>query len=709
VGSAPALLSLLAGQVRGARYAPGPLKQEKDSDLTGKKVGEYDVLGRLGVGGMGIVYEGIQRLIGKRVAIKVLLPQLSNEPELVGRFLSEARAVNAIGHRGIVDIFSFGQLDDGQHYFVMEYLEGTSFDRLLKDRSTFAVYDVLLWMSEVLDALEAAHTVGIIHRDIKPSNLFLVHGARTRAYVKLLDFGIAKLGAFKGEATPQTRASMLIGTPDYMAPEQARGRAIGPATDLYALGCVLFEMLTGQRLFKGENPMQTMFMHVENPAPKISTLVPNIHPQLEDVVSWMLEKEVADRPSSAAELRAQVELLLDIIPSERTEAAVLPISRGGPGRGTPPPISGSSGSRRRHMPRGPVPSAPRPATGDAETKVKVPDPKPKAAETKPELSETKLKAPDSGLRLADSNVDPTDTKVSIPGIALKPAFTVDERSTIENLEQTIPAAEATQISLPPTRPTVQDQEASVEVSGELELPRRSWLIPGVGGGLLIAGLLTGYLLFPRAGPAGGKPVPSEVESVRRTEAARVAAAKADAEKAEAAKAEAAKAEAARAEAASAETAKAEAAKAEAASAEAAKNEAANARAAKAEAARVEAAKAEAAKADAAKARAEKAEAAKLEAAKNESAKAEAAKARAEKAEAAKPKSKVPTQPELEERLGKLENILTARETKSGQRDSVLHQFLDQARLVVQGATSEPARLKAARFLTDFDKQLAASK
>src|SRR4051812_19933941 len=103
---------------------------------------------------MGVVYEGLQPLIGKRVAIKVLLPHLSSEPEVVGRFLSEARAVNAIGHRGIVDIFSFGQLGEDVHYFVMEYLEGTSFDRLLKQRAPQPTYDVLVWTSEILDALE---------------------------------------------------------------------------------------------------------------------------------------------------------------------------------------------------------------------------------------------------------------------------------------------------------------------------------------------------------------------------------------------------------------------------------------------------------------------------------------------------------------------------------------------------------------------------
>jgi serine/threonine-protein kinase len=304
-------------------------------DLSGRRIGEYEIVARVGVGGMGAVYEGKQPLIGKRVAVKVLLPSLSGEAELVERFLSEARAVNEIRHRGIVDIFSFGQLEDGSHYFVMEFLQGEAFDRLIKKRAPMPLGEALMWIEETLDALDAAHSAGIIHRDIKPSNLFLVNTGRGKPYVKLLDFGIAKLGAIQGEATPQTRASVILGTPDYISPEQARGKPISPQTDLYAIGCVLFEMLTGERLFRGENTLQTMWMHVEDAPRAPSSVKPELPPELDDLILWCLEKESANRPPSAGELR-------DALAAIRLQYAPT-------GQFTPPP-AGSGAQPVAHTP-----------------------------------------------------------------------------------------------------------------------------------------------------------------------------------------------------------------------------------------------------------------------------------------------------------------------------------------------------------------------
>ncbi len=300
-------------------------------DLTGKTVGEYEIIRQVGVGGMGVVYEGRHPLIGKRVAVKVLLPQLSQEQDLVDRFVAEARAVNEIRHRGIVDIFSFGQLPEGSWYFVMEFLEGEPFDRLIKTRAPLAIGEALALTEEVLDGLEAAHQAGIIHRDIKPSNLFLVDTGRGKPYVKLLDFGIAKLGVLQGEATPQTRASMLVGTPDYMSPEQARGQAISPATDVYAMGCVLYELLTRKRLFRGENSLRTMWMHVEDAPPLARAANPLVPPEVDDALQWALRKNAPDRPASAAEFKAHLEALRLALPAELQAPAL-----------TPAPISGRS-------------------------------------------------------------------------------------------------------------------------------------------------------------------------------------------------------------------------------------------------------------------------------------------------------------------------------------------------------------------------------
>jgi serine/threonine protein kinase len=331
-------------------------------------IGEYEIIARIGVGGMGEVYEGRQPLIGKRVAVKVLLPSLSREKEVVDRFLAEARAVNEIRHRGIVDIFSFGQLSDGTHYFVMEYLEGLAFDKLLKQRGPLPIAEALGYVEEVLDALDAAHAAGIVHRDIKPSNVFLVKAGRGRSYVKLLDFGIAKLGGLANspEAAPHTRASMILGTPDYISPEQARGQPISPATDLYALGVVMFELLTGKRPFRGENTLQTMWMHVEDAPPVPSSLRADLPASLDELVLWTLQKNPAQRPASAEELRSHLDALrasllpgvASMSPTPTGNVPSIPAVATPSGRqallsGTPPPRANTrslSGARSKAVP-----------------------------------------------------------------------------------------------------------------------------------------------------------------------------------------------------------------------------------------------------------------------------------------------------------------------------------------------------------------------
>ncbi|MGZ3461241.1 MAG: serine/threonine-protein kinase, partial [Archangium sp.] len=172
--------------------------------LVGLKIGEYELRQRIGVGGMGLVYDGIQPLIGKRVAVKVLRPELAAAEEQVARLLAEARAVNAIRHRGIVDIFGFGQVPDGRQYIIMEYLEGVALDAYLAEKGRLPVPEALDILDEVLGALGAAHGAGVVHRDLKPSNIFLVKQPDGSRYVKLLDFGLAKMGLPTGR-TAQTR------------------------------------------------------------------------------------------------------------------------------------------------------------------------------------------------------------------------------------------------------------------------------------------------------------------------------------------------------------------------------------------------------------------------------------------------------------------------------------------------------------------------
>ncbi len=278
-------------------------------DLTGRRIGDYDMIARIGIGGMGVVYEGKHPVIGKRVAVKFLLPTLSKDKELVARFVAEARSVNAIGHRGIVDIFNFGTLDDGTQYFVMEFLDGRPFDQVIVKEAPMHPALAIRYLEEILDALKAAHDAGVIHRDIKPSNIFLVESGRARPYIKLLDFGIAKTNAQKTGSTPQTRQSVVIGTPEYIAPEQAQGREISARTDLYAVGCMAFELLTGRLPFKGENPLDTMFKHVVEPTPHVRSFAPQVPLALDELVFKLMQKRPDERPADSGEVLKSLELL----------------------------------------------------------------------------------------------------------------------------------------------------------------------------------------------------------------------------------------------------------------------------------------------------------------------------------------------------------------------------------------------------------------
>ena len=198
---------------------------------------------------MGSVYAGIQPVIGKRVAIKVLAPHIASNPELVRRFVDEARAVNKIGHPNIVDIFSFGWLPDKRHYFAMEFLDGQSLADRLK-QGPFQPDEARRLLRQICQALEAAHRQGIVHRDLKPDNIWIVQPQHGDSYAKLLDFGIAKLMGDVDEGQ-RTQTGIVMGTPAYMSPEQCRGVNVERGTDIYALGMILYEMFAGQLPFKG--------------------------------------------------------------------------------------------------------------------------------------------------------------------------------------------------------------------------------------------------------------------------------------------------------------------------------------------------------------------------------------------------------------------------------------------------------------------------
>jgi len=289
--------------------------------LAGQMVGEYAILGPLGAGGMGRVYSAEHPVIAKKAAIKVLHPELSVNKEAVDRFVQEARSVNQIGHPNIVDIFSFGTLPDGRNYFVMEWLRGESLrDRV--ERQRMPVPDVLAILETITLPLEAAHEQGIVHRDLKPDNVFLVDIKDDRPQVKLLDFGIAKLMGTQGMQRTQT--GNMLGTPGYMSPEQARGENVDYRTDIYALGAVAFELLTGELPFVASNAADMIAHHLLQPPRSAHALDPTVPPELDALVVRMLAKAPHERPS------------LDQIRNEMRALRML--SPASPYRPTPPPL-----------------------------------------------------------------------------------------------------------------------------------------------------------------------------------------------------------------------------------------------------------------------------------------------------------------------------------------------------------------------------------
>ena len=276
-------------------------EEEADPDAlrAGTPAGAYVLEKSLASGGGGTVYEAKHRLLGRRVAVKVLRRELASSPQMVARFLREALAVNLIKHPNIVDIYEFGELPDGRPFYVMELLTGTDLRTMLTARGRFQPAEVLEILDPVCSALGAAHAQGIVHRDLKASNIHVEDGAAGRV-IKLLDFGIAKLIHPDAGDVGLTVAGARLGTSYTMAPEQIRGGAIDPRTDVYALGVVLYHLLTGQYPFRAQHMTDIERMHLEAPVPRPSQVAP-VPPAVDAVVLRAMEKQPERRfPSAAA-------------------------------------------------------------------------------------------------------------------------------------------------------------------------------------------------------------------------------------------------------------------------------------------------------------------------------------------------------------------------------------------------------------------------
>ena len=264
----------------------------------GTQLGDWTIDGLIGIGGMGTVYAATHAVIGKRAAIKVVRSELLTNPLTVERFVTEARVVNQIQHPNIIDIFHIEQLEDGRPYLVMELLRGRTLGRRMADGRIppQEAIDILL---QICDALAAAHARGVVHRDLKPDNIFLVDGGPGAAActVKLVDWGIAKLMDAVPMSASMTTTGTLVGTPQYMSPEQARAKHVDGRTDVYSLGAIAYEMFLEGPPFQADNIADLVTMHLREDPPPPSEVWPDIPEELERLLLAMLAKNLDGRPS----------------------------------------------------------------------------------------------------------------------------------------------------------------------------------------------------------------------------------------------------------------------------------------------------------------------------------------------------------------------------------------------------------------------------
>src|SRR3954469_8614947 len=280
--------------------------------LIGQRLGDFVVEQPLAAGGMGVVYRAKHPLIGRQAAIKVLKPEFAADAEQTDRFLKEAQALSAIKHRGIIEIIGFGNTPDGRQYMTTEFLDGESLEAVIGREGPMPAMRVLGLSEEILPPLSGAHKSQGVHRDLKPSNVFLAHQWTGERIVKLLDFGLAKQSPVtlaEVAEGPLAKASLVAGTPEYIAPEQARGLAPTPRTDLYCVGVMMFEMLSGTLPFKADSIVEMLKKHVYEAPPLLSGRVSNLPDALYDLVGQLLEKDPEKRPASAEIVRQQVQRL----------------------------------------------------------------------------------------------------------------------------------------------------------------------------------------------------------------------------------------------------------------------------------------------------------------------------------------------------------------------------------------------------------------
>ena len=338
------------------------LVEQTDMDRIGTTVGNYELGAILGRGGMGTVYAGEHVYIGKKVAVKVLHKRFVRYEDAVKRFLREARAASAINHPNIVDVTDFGPMPDGGVFFVMEYLEGTSLEELIEKTGALPLHRALNVANQLALALAAAHDKGIVHRDLKPDNVMLIRmpGRRDLVksltgdfssndpkhyvvekedeydFVKIFDFGIAKVLTPDDLGPTKTQSGAIFGTPEYMSPEAAKGEDVDNRSDIYSLGVILFDMITGRPPFEAEAAADVLSMHITSPPPSPRTAAPQLEitEAAEQLIMRTMAKDPKHRHQDMAEFRAELQSCYGSIAFARN--AVPFTQEPGPGLATPP-------------------------------------------------------------------------------------------------------------------------------------------------------------------------------------------------------------------------------------------------------------------------------------------------------------------------------------------------------------------------------------
>ena len=308
-----------------------PSGREPDKYIGTTIDGRYIVESILGEGGMGVVYKCTRKVFDRPAALKILRSDLAKNSEVLGRFVTEAKAASGIGNAHIVDVFDFGEVPDGSTYFAMEYLEGETFGACIS-RGRLEPERVVVLGRQIAEGLAAAHEEQIVHRDLKPDNLFLIQ-KDGQEFVKILDFGIAKVVGIDNKIT---RAGAVFGTPHYMSPEQCRGSPVDHRTDIYSLGVILYEMIVGRVPFDTENPLTILSMHLNEPPRRFAEVVPELEVPagLENLVLKCLAKQAQERFGSMTEVEGA---LAAIARGESVEIDV-PISVAPPADGLPPEL-----------------------------------------------------------------------------------------------------------------------------------------------------------------------------------------------------------------------------------------------------------------------------------------------------------------------------------------------------------------------------------